>query len=625
MPGMSRPLDSTVVNLDLNYDLKYIKMDIEVTPDTEYVAGNILFKGIAIEGPSIKQILLNLREQISFDSAQTETGGKLNFTRSGEHVMVGLDGPKQPGEAFAVRVFYHGFSTQPDRKGLIHTTQRADTTGGNIIWSASEPYGAKSWWPVHDNPKDKIDTCDLWFTCKDSFAVASNGLLQDVTPLGNGMHTYKWKSTYPIAHYLIAFACTRYDTFTTYWKYTATDSLPLQNFIYKGDVDTWKEKLEVVPDILSTFQNWFGPYPFLREKYGHAQWRGGGMENQTISFVINYDTTLLAHEAAHQWWGNAITCATWNEIWLNEGFATYYASRYLGHAQGEQKHLIDMARRERFITSKPDGSVYVFDSSLADVARTFDSRTTYDKGAWVLHMLRYVLGDSTYDSAIKSWMMGPKRYGVATTPEFVQHLESVTGRSLQKFFAQWVFAEGFPQYQFSPQAAPLFGQWRAVVYLDQVPSATPVFYEMPVQVIVEGDGWDSLLVLNNTQYGQSWDMMFEKEPKRWIFDPFNNLLDGRVDQYLRVEASTEGVVRLQPNPVKRGEALRLTMTDGYYLKGFEVLDTRGVSLFRDTTMYRDNAVSLPIGSLAAGAYTISISLMNEKGEVLQRLEKFIVE
>jgi hypothetical protein len=626
MPRPGVPLDSIVVNLDVSYDVKYIHMDIEVTPDTEYVAGSVLLRSLAVESPFINRMILTLREQIGIDSIKNEKGTALKFERMGEKVFVSLESPKQPGESFDVRVFYHGYSTIPDRKGFIHTTQYPDGTGDNIIWSSSEPYEAKNWWPCKDNPSDKIDSADLWFTCAEKYKVASNGLLQEVTPLGNGKHTYKWKSSYPIAHYLVAFVCTTFDTFTTYWKYSDVDSLPIQNFVYPGQAATWREKLQVVPDILSTYQQWFGPYPFLKEKYGHAQWRGGGMENQTISFVNYYDTALLAHEAAHQWWGDAITCASWNEIWLNEGFATYYTSRYMGKAQGEQAHLLDMAKKERFITSLPNGSVFVYDSSLANDLRVFDGRTTYDKGAWVLHMLRYVLGDSSFNAVMKGWMMGPHRYGNGTTPEFAQYVEKTTGRDLRKFFGQWVFAEGFPQYQFSPQTAPLFGQWRAVIYLDQTPTGSPVFYEMPIQVRVEGDGWDSLLVLNNTQNAQSWDMMFEKEPKRWIFDPFNNILDGRVEQYLKVESSSpDGVVMLQPNPVKKGGALSLSLMNGYALKSYEIIDTRGVSVMRDSAMHPDLRLSLPIRELSTGAYTIRLSLLNDKGEAIERVEKFVIE
>jgi aminopeptidase N len=618
--------DSIVVNQDMSYDLRYIHMDIMVTPDTEYVAGSILFKGLGVKSPFIDRILLTLREQIIVDSVRSETGAPLEFARFGEKVLVGLPGAIQPGQAFATRVYYHGFSTTPDRHGFIHTTQHGDGTGGNIIWTSSEAYGAKNWWPVKDNPADKIDSADLWFTCDEQYTVSSNGLLTEVTPAANGTHTFKWKTRYPIAHYLIAFACSKYDTFTTYWKYNETDSLPIQNFTYPKDTEAWKKGMPVINNILDAFAEWYGPYPFVKEKYGHTQWRGGGMEHQTNTFMNWVDTGLMAHEAAHQWWGDAITCATWSDIWLNEGFATYSASRFNERLYGKERFLIEMAGKERFITSLAGGSVYVPEKSLDTVSRVFDGRTTYDKGAWVLHMLRYVLGDSTYDAVLKRIMTGPRRYTSINTGDLVNDLELLTGRDLKHFFGQWVFAEGYPQYTFSPQSAPLFGQWRSIIYIDQTPSATPIFFEMPIQVKVEGDGWDSILVLNNTQSGQTWDMMFEREPKRWIFDPFNNILDGRVEQYLKVEtAQSEGVVRLQPNPVKTGESLRVSMTEGYALKGFEIYDARGAQVMQDSTMYRDSSVALAIVTLPHVAYSIRLTVINNEGNTVELLEKFIVE
>ena len=618
--------DTMLVNPDLTYDLTYIHMDIQVRPDTEYVAGSVLFRGTAIHSPYIDRIQLTLRPQILFDSAKTENGDTLAFTRDGERIFVSLERPMQPGENFGVRVFYHGFSTEPDRIGLIHTTQNPDGTGPFIIWTRSEPYGAKNWWPVRDNPAEKIDSADLWFTCDTKYKVASNGLLTDVTPAGDGKHTFKWKSRYPIAHYLIAFACSEYDTFTTHWKYSETDSLPIQNFVYPGQAEQWRTGLSNVPDMLTTFTDWFGEYPFIKEKYGHTQWRGGGMEYQTNSFVNWYDTELIAHELIHQWWGDAITCATWSDIWINEGVTTYYTSRYMGKVNGGDFHRVDMARKERFITEVPNGSVYVPNDSLADKSRVFSARTTYDKGAWVMHMLRYVLGDSTFDATMKAMMNSPFRYQSINSMQFVTFVETQTGRDLKKFFGQWLMAEGYPQYQFSPQSSPLFGRWRTMIYLDQVPSGTPVFYEMPVQVRVEGDGWDTLLLLNNTQFQQSWDMMFEREPKRFVFDPFNDLLDGRVDQYLTVtDQSGDGVVRLQPNPVQRGGSLKLSMMFGYSMTGYEVYDPRGAVVLRDTGVTNVDATEIPVQSLPSGAYSIRVHLTSDHGEATERLEKFIVE
>lgn len=626
MPPMPGSLDdSMVVNMDRSSDIKYVHMNISVTPDTEYVAGSVLLRALVVNATPFTT--LSLRPQLTVDSVESENGDSLRFEHMGDRLLIELPKMMAPGEMYGVRVFYHGFSTEPDRKGIIHTTQDGGPTSPNITWTASEPYAAKNWWPVKDNPMDKIDSVDLWFTCDTAYQVASNGILMEVTKSGDTGHTYKWKHRYPIAHYLIAFSCTKYDTFTTYWKYNDTDSLPIQNFVYPGQIEKWRSALNVMPSILSTFSDWFGPYPFLNEKYGHAQWRGGGMENQTISFVNNTDTALLVHEAAHQWWGDAMTCLVWNELWLNEGFATYFTSRYFGKQLGDDVHFRDMAAKEKFITSQPGGSVFVPDSLLPNTSRVFDARLSYDKGAWVLHMLKYLIGDQNFSLGIKTLHITPEMYGNLSTPALEMHFSKLTTRNLKPFFRQWVFNEGYPVYQFGVQSVQMFGQWRVMLRLDQTPSVEGTeFFAMPIQVRMEGDGWDSMIVLENTFNGQTWDFFLDREPKRFVLDPFNTILDGRVEQYLSVEDKAKSSnVTLQPNPVKRGDQLRITLEQGLVLRGFEIVDTRGAVLITDSTIHSEPSVLVPMSSLGSGAYTVRLHLIDNQGNRFDANEKFIVE
>jgi aminopeptidase N len=620
-PRMSMS-DTVLINMDRATDVKYVHLDLSITPDTEYVAGSALIRAQIVEPTN--RMVLSIRPQLKIDSVKNEAGDTLRYDRISDKVLIQLPRPFQPGEMTGVRVFYHGFSTEPDRHGFIHTTQDGTPGTPTIVWTASEPYGAKNWWPVKDNPSDKIDSVDLWFTCRTPNMVASNGLLVEVVPSGDTGRTYKWKHRYPIAHYLVAFSCTQYDTLTTYWKYSDKDSLMIQNFVYPGQVEHWRSALNIMPSILTTFTDWFGPYPFLKEKYGHAQWRGGGMENQTISFVNNTDTSILAHEAAHQWWGDAITCMIWNDLWVNEGFATYFTSRYFGVLKGDRWHNEDMARLERSITSEPGGSVFIPEDSLADTRRVFSGRLTYEKGAWVLHMLRHHIGDSLFRIGIKSFMTGPLRYSNAGTPHIIAHFNQVTGRDLQQFFDQWVFQEGFPIYQMNVQIAPLFNEWRTMITLDQTPSTGSTFFRMPVHVRIEGDGWDSLMVLDHTQHNQNWDFMFAREPKRVVFDPFNYILDGRVEQYLNVEESAKEVsVLLQPNPAR--DLLRVTLGEDLHIISYEIIDVRGHVITRDSAMKRDANAVIPVRGLPAGAYSLRLRVGNDLGTTFERVERFLVE
>lgn len=625
MPGMRRPLDTMVVNGDSRYDVTYVKLDLQIGPDTEYVAGSALIRSIATGQNFTDVIVLSLRPQLGVDSILDQNGDTLQFLRDADRLVVFLRTRALTGSLFDVTIFYRGYSTEPDRNGIIHTTQYADGSGDPIIWSHSEPYGAKAWWPCKDNPNDKIDSVDLWFTCDTTYKVASNGLLMNVTPMPEGKHRFEWKHRYPIAHYLVAFTCTRYSVFSQWWKYSATDSLEILNYVYPDKVEEWKRALAVVPDILSTFTEWFGEYPFLKERYGHAQWRGGGMENQTMTFLTSYDTAVIAHEAAHQWFGNAITMDRWNDLWLNEGFASYWDKQYMAKLFGPSRLDQLFANSEQFITSDVGGSVVVPDSLLPDVRRLFNPRLTYEKGSWILHMLRYKIGDSLFMQGIRSYINGPLRYGTANTLMFVQTMEQVAKQPLGDWLGPWLFMEGYPTYQFYPQTIGVFGIYRSVLRLEQTPSKSPVFYPMPIQLKVEGDGWDSIITVNHTFSGQTWQFDFQKEPRRWIFDPFNRILDGKVDQVLSVRpAPADSLAAIFPNPVQKGEAVTLQLGKGVVLRGAELFDIAGKLVWQEMES-ADTLATIPTDGMASGHYTVKLYVLAPSRSLQEVLLKLVVQ
>ena len=191
------------------------------------------------------------------------------------------------------------------------------------------------------------------------------------------------------------------------------------------------------------YSNIFGPYPFIKEKYGQVQFGwGGGMEHQTSTFIVTPNETLMAHELAHQWFGDKITCASWQDVWLNEGFATYLTSM---DAEVLFPQLTLLLRKQEIekITSVPGGSVFVDDTS--NVNRIFDSRLTYIKGSHLLYMLRWILGDSLFFRGMRSYLNDPSiSYGFATTKDLQKNLEKVSGGNLDYFFKEWFYGQGYP-------------------------------------------------------------------------------------------------------------------------------------------------------------------------------------
>ena len=557
--------DTVLIDTDSSFDVTYVKFDLALRPDTEYIAGSVLLRSMAHGLRSDNTIQLSLRGQLQVDSVFND-GLPISYQHSGDKLFLTLGQHYADGTLFDVTVYYHGYSTIPDRGGFIHTWQECvciqpDTNDYwqrkviPICWSSSEPFGAKDWWPCKDNPADKIDSADLIFTCKQPYSVASNGTLVSMQE-HDSSRTYSWHESYPVDHYLLAFLCTQFDTID-YWHHWADgDSMRITDFVFPGSIDTLRPQLKEVDTILNLYESWFGPYAFRREKYGTAQWHGGGMENETLSFCNNADPELVAHETAHQWFGDAITCKVWNDCWLNEGFATYTTDLYSTSKFGPAFFASRILDHETYVTSRPGGSVHTPDSLL--VNHTLDGRLVYAKGALVLNMLRYVLGsDSAYFRALREYITGPLRYGVATTEDLRASIERSSGMDLKWFFDEWVYDEGYPIYT----VAWNWDSLHPAVAISQMSSVPwgPVF-KMPIQLRFQGNGIDTTVQVWNDQPLTPYSFSFSKPVTQVTFDPNNWILDGSAPRTLGVESpgAANGMV-LSVNPVGEEYAIDFSL------------------------------------------------------------------
>jgi Aminopeptidase N len=236
--------------------------------------------------------------------------------------------------------------------------------------------------------------------------VGSNGSLVEVRDNGNGTLTYHWAERYPIATYLVSLAVADYVVLTDWFHYSPTDSMVILNYVLPTSLVSAIQPLGFVPSMLQFFSDRYGLYPFIREKYGHAQFGwGGAMEHQTMTSTSNFTESTLAHELAHHWFGDMITCANWPSLWLNEGFATYSEALWQEWRHGEAVYRADM--RDMMPNAKvATGTLYVQDTST--VAKLFAFDRVYAKGAWVLQMLRHVLGDSTFFRTMRAYANDPR-------------------------------------------------------------------------------------------------------------------------------------------------------------------------------------------------------------------------
>ena len=503
---------------DSSIDVTYYKLNLAITYTPNYLRGAVTVNAKS-NSQSLTNFFLDLQDALTVDSV-ISNGKPLTFTHANAKLNINLDKPYNTGELFSVIIYYEGV---PGSSGF-GSFEFGNHSGQPAIWSLSEPYGASDWWPCKDTPADKADSSDVWLTCDSSFKAVSNGTLEDIVNNNNGTYTYKWKNHYPIAQYLISLAIADYVEYTTYFHYTAADSMPVENFIYPETFNSVKSDLDKTTTMLEVFSQRYGPYPFLREKYGQVQFGwGGGMEHQTITSLGSFGEDIQAHELAHQWYGDKITCKDWNDIWLNEGFATYSEAVYFEATQGENTYR-SMTQQDMENAMSAQGSVYVQD--ISSVNNIFNYDRTYAKGAVVLYMLRGITGDSTFFNIMRTYAADPKvAYGVATTADFEADAEKVYGQSLKYFFDEWIFGENYPHYNVSWNFNSIGnGNYNINLNIVQTINTNPAFFTMPIKIKISTSVSDTTVTRFNNAQSQQINIIVKGSPNYLTFDPDNQIL-----------------------------------------------------------------------------------------------------
>ena len=503
------------------FDVTYYKLDLKLTVNPNYLSGSVKMVAKVLNN-NLASITLDLMSAMTVDSV-LDGSNRVVFTRQPSTLNITLSRLCQRNDTLSVTVFYRGVPGSSGFGSFVFSSN------GNSpwIWSLSEPYGAKDWWPCKDHPGDKADSVDIWVTCDSRFKVGSEGKLVTVVDNGNGTKTHKWQHRYPIATYLISIAVAEYSEATGWFKYGPADSMLVLNYALANSISSATTSLPQTINNLQIFSDLFGLYPFYKEKYGHAQFGwGGGMEHQTMTSLGGFSENLIAHEMAHQWFGDMITCQTWPNIWLNEGFATYCEALYFEKKSGTSGYWSvvngDMPGARNAV-----GSIYVRDTS--SVGNLFNGNLVYSKGGIVLHMLRHVLGDSIFFRAIKQYALDPRfRFATATTEDFQSVCETVSGKgvgSLNYFFQEWIYGESCPSYVYEWGYLKNGSTWTARVTLRQTTGTTnPGFFKMPVDFKFTGAGMDTTIVVNNDSQNQTFVFVLPKEPTAFQLDPGNWIL-----------------------------------------------------------------------------------------------------
>lgn len=470
-----------------NFDVKFYDIKMRVNDTTEIIYGAIKIAGEAlVDNFQNVDIDYDNYFQMYIDSITHPVSGHLNYNRSGDVVTIILSQSINTGEQFEFTFYYHG---HPDYQSGAFSWRTYD--GKKTIYTLSEPYYSRVWWPCKDRADDKADSFYIAITVDTSMYAASNGTLDSVVEHGDNSHTYHYTEHYPMANYLFSLAISDYTVWYDEWVYNdEKDTMPLVNAIYPSAYER-SLNLEVTPEVLDVLSKNFGLYPYADEKYGHACWLwGGAMEHQTMTSTYpstwGFSDMLVTHEAGHQWWGDYITCKDWHHIWINEGFASY-SEALLAYERGGHSYYISYMNSMAYYGS---GTIYVHDTT--DESAIFNSNLSYDKGAWVVHMLRGVLGETLFFAAMDAAYNSDLKYGSATTEELRDVFEEATGVELDDFFEQWIYGEYYPTYNYSIwEELSDTGGYDYFIYVQQFAINYPQFFNMPVQFTFED-------ALNNT-------------------------------------------------------------------------------------------------------------------------------
>lgn len=427
------------------YDVHYYGLDLNMTNTTTTLSGNVEMRAIAVQ--ALDTVLFELFSTMTITSIELN-GNVVPFIRSNSAVKIAVNFPS--GTSFTVKTFYNGTppTAQTNPLGGSGMTNASSPTWGNeVVWSLSEPFSAYEWFPCKQSLKDKADSCDVKITVPNSCKAGSNGTLVQVVNLGNGNSRYEWKHRYPIDYYLISVSIAHYIEYNIYANPVGAPApILIQNYIYDNPqtLINFQTDIDETATMIELYYDLFGPYPFEDEKYGHCMAPiGGGMEHQTMTTQGSFSTGLTCHELAHQWWGDYVTCASWCDIWLNEGFASYGEQITLENLYPGQE-VQNMAGVHNNVMSQAGGSTWVLDS--LNEARIFDGRLTYDKGAAIIHTIRYITdNDSLFFATLRDFLISNAyntAYGIDVRDAFSQ----ATGYNFTPYFEQWYFGEGFPTY-----------------------------------------------------------------------------------------------------------------------------------------------------------------------------------
>ncbi|MBF9251821.1 T9SS type A sorting domain-containing protein [Pontibacter sp. 172403-2] len=584
------------------YDVTFYKLDLALERNSTHIAGTVTINATAKAG-GLSAFAFELHPNFTIEDVSVNGQSQQPFTRKGSEVAVALAPAIPDGNKISVAITYKG--TAPNGAsaaiGNGFSSDTEPTWGNQVTWSLSEPYAAYEWWPSKQVLTDKADSVHVFVTTSAENRVGSNGLLARTVDLPDGKKRYEWKSRYPIAYYLISVAVSDYDEYVTYANPAgATAPIPIVNYVYKGGaIDKFKEEMDMTGPFIEYYSELFTLYPFDAEKYGHSMAPiGGGMEHQTMTTQSTFEFTLTAHELAHQWFGDNVTCGSWEDIWLNEGFASY--GEYLSLQKFRPDQAVNwMENAHVYAFGGINSSVQVSDTT--NVSRIFYYGLTYKKAASVIHMLRFTINnDALFFQALRTYQQ-QFGGGTATTPDLQRVFEETTGMDLGYFFNQWYAGYGHPllSVEWNQQGNSV------LLSAKQTGSSTTPFFKTDVEYLIHTIAGDTTIRVAQNQPDETYLIRLEAQVTSIEVDPNHwlllKVLQNQQNPILEVPQQEPAI--LYPNPTS--DMLNIAQLD-FTPATANIYDTAGRLVKQTRLPQQATTLSIKVTELPAGLYVVHL-------------------
>ena len=495
-------------------DVKHYTIKIDLYPEQKKILGDVTIS-IRLLDHLTDKIDLNFYGNLKIKKLEVN-GSNSDFTQSEK--ILSIKKPDEDLDSADVRIVYEG---TPESLGF-GSFYFGNEEGSSVVYSLNEPIYASTWFPCVDLPDDKA-LADIYVTNDSSKVSLSNGKLIDIKTK-QSRRTYHWKTFYPISTYLIAIYSANYKSSTEKYISIDRDTVDLAFYALPKEFEDARKDFSDHSKYLRAFEELFGPYPFPKEKYSVAEfwWETGAMEHQTITGIgsnfisgKHFFSDMLIHELAHHWWGDAVGPKTWKDVWLNEGFATYSVALYWEKQAGFKALHSTMSS----ITNSFDNG------TLYNPGTAIFGPLVYDKGAWVLHMLRKVVGDKNFFKILKEYFSQYK-YGNASTNDFKNVCEKISEKNLNYFFNEWVFkGQGIIDLQYDWNSSQFGQKFSTIIQIKQLQKGFDI-YKFPLDIKLIFDNGDQSVVSTEyvTSREQEIKLISKSKPTKIELDPDSWLL-----------------------------------------------------------------------------------------------------